>query len=51
MNVNLYDFDNTIYDGDSSVDFYLFCLKKKISIIKYLPIFIIYFFLYIIIDC
>lgn len=27
--VNLYDFDNTIYDGESTVDFFLFCLKKK----------------------
>ncbi|MBE6823805.1 MAG: phosphoserine phosphatase [Ruminococcaceae bacterium] len=31
--MNVYDFDNTIYDGDSTVDFYLFCLKrhKKIA--------------------
>lgn len=26
--MNIYDFDNTIYDGDSSVDFFLFSLKK-----------------------
>lgn len=26
--MNVYDFDGTIYDGDSSVDFYLFCIKK-----------------------
>mgnify|MGYP006981942174 CR=1 FL=1 len=25
MKINLYDFDKTIYDGDSSIDFYLFC--------------------------
>lgn len=37
MKVNLYDFDKTIYDGDSTVDFYLYCLNKKKSIIKYLP--------------
>ncbi|MDR1418293.1 MAG: haloacid dehalogenase-like hydrolase [Endomicrobium sp.] len=26
---NTYDFDGTIYDGDSTVDFYLFSLKKS----------------------
>lgn len=26
--VNVYDFDGTIYDGDSTIDFYKFCLKK-----------------------
>ena len=26
---NVYDFDKTIYDGDSSLDFYLFCVKRK----------------------
>lgn len=30
-----YDFDGTIYDGDSSLDFYRFCFKKKKSISKY----------------
>lgn len=36
--VNMYDFDNTIYDGESTVDFFLFCLKKKKNLIKYLPL-------------
>ena len=27
--MNVYDFDKTIYDGDSTTDFYLFCLKKR----------------------
>lgn len=27
--MNVYDFDNTIYDGDSSIDFFLFCIKKN----------------------
>lgn len=44
--VNLYDFDGTIYDGDSTVDFYFYCLSKKFIIIIYLPLFFIYFFLY-----
>ena len=34
----VFDFDDTIYDGDSSIDFYLFCLKNNISLIRYLPL-------------
>ena len=36
--LNVYDFDGTIYDGDSSVDFYLYSLKSNILLIRYLPI-------------
>lgn len=36
--LNVFDFDDTIYDGDSSIDFYLFCLKNNILLIRYLPI-------------
>ena len=36
--INVYDFDKTIYSGDSTVDFYLYCLKRKKSIIFLLPI-------------
>lgn len=35
MKIIAYDFDGTIYDGDSSADFYKYCLKKKPSICKY----------------
>ena len=35
--MNVYDFDKTIYDGDSSLDFYKFSLKKYPSLIKYWP--------------
>lgn len=35
--MNVYDFDKTIYIGDSTVDFYLFCLTKYPKIILYLP--------------
>ena len=39
MKINAYDFDGTIYDGDSSLDFYLFNLKKhKKEIIHLFPI-------------
>lgn len=35
--MNIYDFDGTIYNGDSTLDFYFYSLQKKISLIKYLP--------------
>ncbi|MGI6664609.1 MAG: HAD-IB family phosphatase [Christensenellaceae bacterium] len=35
--MNVYDFDGTIYDGDSTADFYFHMLKKKPSLLKYLP--------------
>ena len=44
--VNVYDFDKTIYDGDSSIDFYVYCLKMKKSIILLLPVQIFGMFLY-----
>jgi phosphoserine phosphatase len=37
MKINLYDFDETIYDGDSSVDFFKYCMKKHKSIYFNLP--------------
>ena len=45
--INVYDFDKTIYQGDSTIDFYLFCLKKNISLLRYLPIQIYGFIIYI----
>ena len=35
--MNVFDFDGTIYDGDSSIDFWLFCLSRKPSLIRYFP--------------
>jgi len=35
--MNVYDFDRTIYNGDSSVDFYIFVLCKKPYLIVLLP--------------
>lgn len=35
--MNVYDFDNTIYDGDSSINFYAFCLRRHPSLIERLP--------------
>lgn len=37
MKVNLYDFDNTIYKGDSSTDFFFYSLMKYPYIIKCVP--------------
>lgn len=34
--MNVYDFDDTIYNGDSTIDFYLFCIKKKPQLIRYI---------------
>lgn len=31
--MNVYDFDGTIYNGDSSVDFYLFCIRLNPSLL------------------
>ena len=35
--MNVYDFDGTIYDGDSTVDFYLYSLKRNPALLRYLP--------------
>ena len=44
--MNVYDFDKTIYDGDSTLDFYLFSLKKNPMLIRFLPVQIIGFIKY-----
>lgn len=46
--MNGYDFDKTIYNGDSSIEFYIFLIKKKPYLIYKLLIFSIYYFLYLI---
>lgn len=35
--MNVYDFDNTIYDGETVVDFFFFCLKRKPGLIRFVP--------------
>ncbi len=49
MKVNVYDFDDTIYKGDSGVEFYLYMLRKKffrasLSILKSLPVCFLFIF-------
>ncbi len=46
--MNVYDFDKTIYDGDSTAHFYFYCLKHYPAVLKYLPLTVWAFFLYII---
>lgn len=35
--MNVYDFDHTIYKGDSTINFYLFCLKNNFIIVRNIP--------------
>ena len=35
--MNVYDFDGTLYDGDSTMDLYRFCLKRRPYIVFCLP--------------
>jgi len=35
--VNLLDFDHTIYDGDSTLDFYFFCIQNRPFLLVFLP--------------
>lgn len=35
--MNVYDFDKTIYDGDSTINFFLFSLKKDIKLVRFFP--------------
>ena len=44
--INAYDFDETIYDGDSSVDFYFYSLKRNKKVLLQLPIQVWGFILY-----
>lgn len=37
MIADLYDFDKTVFDGESGSEFWLFCLKRHPSIIRFLP--------------
>lgn len=35
--MKVFDFDNTLYDGECSLDFFMYCVKKKKSLLRYLP--------------
>lgn len=36
--MNVYGFDSTIYDGEAIIDFLMFCVKKDISLTRYIPV-------------
>ena len=44
--INVYDFDKTIYDGDSTADFYMYCLKHHPFIALRWPQLAFYFLLF-----
>ena len=46
MKLNVYDFDGTIYDGDSSIDFIKYLINKNKRIIFHLPKMFIYLIKY-----
>lgn len=48
IKINLFDFDETIYDGDSTVDFFKYIFKKKPLSCIWIPVMGIYAFLYLI---
>lgn len=35
--MNVYDFDNTIYDGDSSIDFTIFAMTRNVKTLRVIP--------------
>ncbi|WP_369283536.1 HAD-IB family phosphatase [Oscillibacter sp. GMB15532] len=35
--MNVYDFDKTIYDGDSTLDWFFYCMKRQPAIVKAFP--------------
>lgn len=35
--MNVYDFDNTIYDGESCLDMFFYFVKKDSSLLKFIP--------------
>ena len=35
--MNVYDFDHTIYDGDASIDFFKFCLRERLTLLRFFP--------------
>lgn len=48
MIADLYDFDGTVFDGESGSEFMLFCFKRHPKLIKYLPKMIWSFFRYLV---
>ncbi|HHV10184.1 MAG TPA: polysaccharide biosynthesis protein GtrA [Clostridiales bacterium] len=43
----VYDFDKTIYNGDCTLDFYFYCIRKELSLIRFLPVQLMAFIKYV----
>ncbi len=43
----VYDFDKTIYNGDCTLDFYFYCIRKELSLIRFLPVQLMAFMKYV----
>ena len=46
MKLIVYDFDETIYDGDSTMDFLKFLITKKIWLVVFIVVFVYNFIRY-----
>lgn len=47
MEIKVYDFDKTIYAGDSSIDFFIFSFKKHpVAVTRIIPFFVLQVILY-----
>lgn len=46
LKLDIFDFDDTLYNGDSTIDFYVFNLKQNFGLIRYLPIQVSYYIMY-----
>lgn len=44
--INLYDFDHTVYDGDCTLDFYFFCVRQHPRLILGAPRLVVYWLLF-----
>ena len=44
--MRVFDFDNTIYDGESVLDFYLFSIRYHPGVLKYLFVVLFHFLRY-----
>jgi len=38
IKINVYDFDNTIYKGESTLDFYFYCVRRHPVLLKYVSV-------------
>ncbi len=45
-NIDVFDFDKTIYMGDSTLDFYIYCLKNNLLLFRFFPKQFMYFIYY-----